>query len=398
MNSFNGSLNSSYPLFIAQKYKEDMEKGDEDVKKEYEYVKKHHHDLPFSAMHISKEFKCKGMFDSDTKEYIKQKKMEDLKYGEPHLSFYTNKIVKTVLGDINFGLRPHECLGLLGPNGAGKSTLLNIFTGYLPPTTGQVYYQGKDIKDSKSTITSFGYCPQNDILWRELTLREHIEFFLSLRGYEKEDVNNYATKFISTCGLEEHQNKRIHYLSGGTKRKLSLILVICNYPKLIFLDEPTSGIDPSTRRLIWNIIQEIKERNNSSIILTTHSIDEASYLCERLGILVNGRLRYIGTSENLKMKYGNSYILEVQSDFVDSFHNQIVENAFLFENHPYKVERLSIQRVKYEIQFSANKNIGHIFYMMEKCKSSRLITDYSFSQTTLEQVFLNFSKNQINEI
>ncbi|ORY44991.1 hypothetical protein LY90DRAFT_384935 [Neocallimastix californiae] len=386
-----------YPAAIAQKYREEMEMGDSDVKKEYEYVRHHFQELPFSAMHVSKEFKCQGMFDRETKEYIKQKKLEDLRYDEPHLSYYSNKIVKTVLGDVNFGLRYRECLGLLGPNGAGKSTLLNIFTGGLVPTTGQVYYQGGEIIDPELGVPMFGYCPQNDILWKELTLRDHIKFFLQLRGYENEDAQLYATQFINTCGLEEHQNKQMHYLSGGTKRKLSLILAICNFPKIILLDEPTAGIDPSTRRLIWNIILEVKERNNSSIILTTHSIDEASYLCERIGILVNGRLRYIGSSENLKMKYGNSYILEVQSDLLDAFHQEIIERACLFEQHPFKMERLSINRVKYEIQFTGNKNIGHIFYIMEKCKSSHLISDYSFSQTTLEQVFLNFSKNQIND-
>ncbi|OUM60291.1 hypothetical protein PIROE2DRAFT_34199, partial [Piromyces sp. E2] len=210
------------------------------------------------------------------------------------------QFVKTAVIDVNFGVRNHECFGLLGPNGAGKSTTLNTLITAIPQTMGTICYHGDEIQKGKLGKFSMGYCPQQDILWKELTLREHIEFFLNIRGYHSKEAEIYASQYINAAGLEEYQNKRVDKLSGGTKRKLSILIAICGYPKHILLDEPTAGMDPSTRRLIWNIIEQTKRMNDSAIILTTHSMEEAEQLCDRLAILVNGRLNCIGSPEHLK--------------------------------------------------------------------------------------------------
>ncbi|ORX36199.1 P-loop containing nucleoside triphosphate hydrolase protein [Piromyces finnis] len=368
-NQTNKSDISELPPKTSEIYEKELENGDDDVKREYEYVKEHQNELPISTLHLCKEFnvsKGKITDPSEIKE-IRDRDANDYTYGDIHKSIVKyNQLVKTAVVDVNFGVRLHECFGLLGPNGAGKSTTLNIVSSTIPQTIGSVCYNGVETHQAKLGDVSMGYCPQHDILWKELTLREHIEFFLSIRGYDSDDAKVYATQYINAAGLEEHQNKRVDDLSGGTKRKLSILIAICGYPERILLDEPTAGMDPSTRRLIWEIIKTI---------------------------LVNGRLICIGSPEHLKMKYGKGYILELQCNDVDQFHSEVVEKCNLFNSHEYKMERISNNRGKYEVKMT--KKLGLVFERMEEYKKKGLVNDYSFNQTSLEQIFINFAKNQI---
>ncbi|ORX41368.1 P-loop containing nucleoside triphosphate hydrolase protein [Piromyces finnis] len=379
-----------------ERYEFILKNGDDDVFHEFEYVKEHQKELPISVLHLSKEFRVPKPSSKKKLEKYNSVDRENFTYGQIHRSMFEgNKLVKTAVVDVNFGVRNHECFGLLGPNGAGKSTTLNTITSTIPQTTGTISFNGVETHLARLCDISMGYCPQKDILWKELTLREHIELFISIRGYSSEEAKNYATQFIDIAGLEEHQNKRIEKLSGGTKRKLSLIIAICGYPEQILLDEPTAGMDPSTRRLIWNIITKTKKKNDSAFILTTHSMEEAENLCDRLGILVNGRIICIGSAEHLKMKYGESYVLELQSNSLDQFDKDFIESGKLFDGKEYKKERSSENRMKYEVKMT--DKLGSVFEIMEQCKIQGLVQDYSFSQTSLEQVFINFAKEQVIE-
>jgi len=387
-----------FPPKLHRKYEELLEEGDEDVNDEAKFAYKHQDELPISVLHLSKEYDlARSKLDSKEKKELLAKSQEDFEYGDIHPSIFNKKLlVKTAVLDVNFAVRVRECFGLLGPNGAGKTTTLNMITSSIPPTTGKVCFYGKEIHTTAIGDLSMGYCPQINVLWKQLTLREHIELFLRIRGYNKKEANEYATQYINACGLEDHQNKPAITLSGGTKRKLSLLIAICGYPKQILLDEPTAGMDPSTRRYIWNVINDTKKMNESALILTTHSMEEAEQLCDRLAILVNGRLTCIGAPEHLKMKYGEGYVLELQANNVDEFHSQIIETANLFNNNEYTMEKTSVNRVKYEVEI--NGNLGRVFKIMEECKANGLVIDYTFSQSSLEQIFINFAKQQITEI
>ncbi|ORX85647.1 P-loop containing nucleoside triphosphate hydrolase protein [Anaeromyces robustus] len=394
VNQTNKSDIHEIPRDILRSHEQKLREGDSDVYQEFEYIKNHEKELPVSVYHLSKEYKANvSNLDKEKKEEIENRHPDFVKFGDIHKSLITEKLVKTAVEDVSFGVRNHECFGLLGPNGAGKSTTLNTITSTIPQTTGKICFDGIETHLARLGEISMGYCPQNDILWKELTLREHIEFFLSIRGYKGNDVKEYATQYINAAGLEDHQNKRVDDLSGGTKRKLSILIAICGYPKRILLDEPTAGMDPSTRRLVWNIIEKTKVMNDSALIMTTHSMEEAENLCDRLAILVNGRLTCIGSPEHLKMKYGDSYVLELQSKYLGKFHQEIVERGQLFGNNTYTMEKSSSERAKYEVKMT--KNIGQVFEIMERCKSQGFVTDYSFSQTSLEQVFINFAKQQV---
>jgi len=385
-----------FPPKLHRKYEDLLEEGDEDIRDEAKFAYKHQDELPISVIHLSKEYEVRGNIDIKEKKELLKRSQEEFEYGEIHPSIFNEKVlVKTAVVDVNFAVRVRECFGLLGPNGAGKTTTLNAVTSSIAPTTGKICFYGKEIQNTPLSEISMGYCPQINILWKELTLREHLELFLRIRGYNKMDAAEYATQYINACGLEDHQNKPAEKLSGGTKRKLSLLIAICGYPKQILLDEPTAGLDPSTRRYVWNIINDTKKMNESALILTTHSMEEAEQLCDRLAILVNGRFTCIGAPEHLKMRFGEGYILELQSEDVDKFHSEIVDKGKLFGNHEYKMEKSSKSRVKYEVYM--NERIGHIFKIMEECKANGLVTDYTFSQTTLEQIFINFAKDQLEE-
>jgi len=385
-----------FPPKALRKYDELLEEGDEDVHDEAKFAYKHQDELPISVLHLSKEYAVRGNIDIKDKKEMLHRSSEDFEYGEIHPSMFDPKVlVKTAVEDVNFAVRVRECFGLLGPNGAGKTTTLNAMTASIAPTTGKVCYYGKELQNTPFTELSMGYCPQINILWKELTLREHLELFLRLRGYTKQEAAEYATQYINACGLGDHQNKPADKLSGGTKRKLSLLIAICGYPKQILLDEPTAGLDPSTRRYVWNIITDTKKMNESALILTTHSMEEAEQLCDRLAILVNGRLTCIGAPEHIKMRFGEGYVLELQSKDIKQFHEDIIEKGKLFGQHEYTIDRTSSNRVKYEVYM--NDHIGSVFKTMEECKANGLVTDYTFSQTTLEQIFINFAKEQINE-
>jgi len=353
---------------------------------ELEDVKRNKDIMPISVFHVVKEFAASIPSNKQIKDYIKRRSSNQ--YGEIHRSSYKNGLVRTIIEDVTFGVKEKECFGLLGPNGVGKSTLLNTIIQKYMPTSGRVYYNGVE---STKTDNIIGYCPQENILWDELSILDHLVFYLQIRGVAKDKVKEYALQYIDQCHLTEHMNKPVRKLSGGTKRKLSLLLAVCAYPLQIILDEPTSGVDPATRTFIWDLIKEIRETRKSSIILTTHSIEEAQELCNRLTILINGRLVCIGSPEYLRMKYASCYFLEIQTEHQEQIHEILFDKEVgAFADYTYKLENLTNHRYKYQIKMK--KGLGKLFEIVEKAKKDGLVTEYTISQSNLEQVFIDFTK------
>ncbi|ORY27423.1 P-loop containing nucleoside triphosphate hydrolase protein, partial [Neocallimastix californiae] len=296
---------------------------------------------------------------------------------------------KTVIEDVTFCVKENECFGLLGPNGAGKSTIFNIIISNLKLTTGEIYFNGIDHCKSNNII---GYCSQTNVLWDELTVVDHIYLFLKLRGVQNDSLKDFTTYYVKLAQIEEHTNKKVKNISGGTKRKLAILLSIIAHPKQIILDEPTAGIDPGSRLIIWDLIKKVKKVGKSSLILTTHSMEEAQTLCDRITILINGRLVCIGSPEYLKMKYCSSYVLEVETRCHDQFHECLFGEDGMLSHSNYKLENVFNFRYKYTI--SINDTIGKIFKIMEVMKNKNFIMDYTLSQNTLEQVFIEFVKKK----
>ncbi|KAL6611966.1 hypothetical protein U3516DRAFT_550548, partial [Neocallimastix sp. 'constans'] len=300
---------------------------------------------------------------------------------------YINRIVD----DVTFGVSRGECLGLLGPNGAGKTTSISMITGLLSHTHGVIKYGEKNLNETKFGDLSLGYCAQYDSLWELLTVKETIEFYLSICGYPRRDIPRYTKELIEACGIEIHTNKKICEISGGTKRKLSLIIVICSLPKYLILDEPSAGMDPFTRRYMWKLISRLKNTYNTATILTSHSTEEAEALCDRIAILIKGRLVCIDTPKSIKMNHSNTYTLEVFTTDPEFFEEKYVKEQNLFglsSNEKYDVET-SMNYQKYSVKIRI-ENIANIFSVMEYAKEHNIISQYNFGQYSLEQVFIDF--------
>ena len=381
---------------LDQQFNKEIEEADEDIRKEYERVLKDQdtNKLPIKIIKLSKEYD--ELSFETSQEVVDAINRKEYKYGEYHMSdMGGTRLVMTAFKNVTLGIDKRECFGILGPNGSGKSSILNTTSFTFPQTLGNIYYDGKDTLERKGNEITLGYCPQEDTLWDEFTLFEHIEMFLYLRGYSMREAKRITKQFISYCRLTEHKNKMPYELSGGTRRKLNILIALCCSSSKIIMDEPTAGMDPSTRRYVWDIIKATLQHSQSSTIMSTHSMEEAELLCNRIAIMIKGKIRCIGTPEHLKMKYGNTYILDVHSDDVEKFHNEVVVGRDLFLGSSFEREDKSSQRVKYEVK--STSNISHVFEVMEACRKEKLFIDYSYSQTSLEQVFLNFAMKGIQD-
>ncbi|RLN68519.1 hypothetical protein BBJ29_003872 [Phytophthora kernoviae] len=220
---------------------------------------------------------------------------------------------KVALDDLCLSISKGECFGYLGINGAGKSTTMKVLTGEIAPTNGFVTLGGYDLsKDRDKARRVVGYCPQFDSLHDLLTVEEQLELYARLKGIPSDRVKMAVDKKIEEVGLEEYRTKLTRGLSGGNKRKLSTAIALIGSPSIIFLDEPSTGVDPSSRRKMWDVIASVCAAKESSVILTTHSMEECEALCTRVGILVSGQLKCLGSVEHLKQKFGRGYIVEVK--------------------------------------------------------------------------------------
>jgi ABC-type multidrug transport system ATPase subunit len=190
----------------------------------------------------------------------------------------------------------------------GKTTLISILTGLYEPSSGSAKINNYDIDTQMDDIyKSIGICPQYNILWDDLTVLEHCLFYSRVKGISAKNELETAKKAIEQVCLEQFEDRLSKGLSGGEKRRLSIAISLIGNPAVVFLDEPTTGLDPEVRRLIWNIVNEAKK--GRTIVLTTHSMEEAEVLCNRIGIMAKGTLRCIGPQLRLKEVYGKGFKL-----------------------------------------------------------------------------------------
>jgi ATP-binding cassette, subfamily A (ABC1), member 3 len=217
---------------------------------------------------------------------------------------------KVAVRNLSFGLPQGECFGFLGINGAGKTTTMKILTGDVVPTIGGATLAGFDILKSQTEVRRLiGYCPQFDALLELVTVKEHLELFARIKGVPENLVAQVVNDKIQELDLTDYSNMLAGSLSGGNKRKLSVAIAMIGGPILVFLDEPSTGMDPVARRFMWNVISRISSvQKGCSIILTTHSMEEAEALCTKIGIMVGGRLRCLGSTQHLKSKFGKGYL------------------------------------------------------------------------------------------
>ncbi|XP_034038157.1 phospholipid-transporting ATPase ABCA1b [Thalassophryne amazonica] len=302
---------------------------------------------------------------------------------------------KPAVDQLCVGIPPGECFGLLGVNGAGKTTTFKMLTGDTMVTSGEAFLAGKSIlREINEVHQSMGYCPQFDAVNELLTGREHLELYAILRGVPEKEVCDVAEWGIRKLGLVKYADKAAGSYSGGNMRKLSTAIALIGAPPVVFLDEPTTGMDPKARRALWNCIHGVIKEGRS-VVLTSHSMEECEALCTRMAIMVNGRFRCLGSVQHLKNRFGDGYtiILRVAGPDPDllpvmKFIESELPGSTLKEKHR--------NMLQYQLP-SLLTSLAHIFSILAKNKDLLQIEDYSVTQTTLDQVFVNFAKDQSDD-
>ena len=220
----------------------------------------------------------------------------------------------TAVNKVSFNVNPEECFALLGVNGAGKTTTFKMLTGESFSDAGNAFVGGFDVnKHLSKARTLIGYCPQFDALSDLLTGREHLELYAHIKGIPKDRVSEQVEYMLKNMDLAQYRDILAGTYSGGNKRKLSVAMALIGNPSVVFLDEPSAGMDPEARKKMWKILGRIKKQK-SAVILTTHSMEEAEALCDRMTIMVRGRLKCIGTSTWIKNKFGDGFEIEIKVD------------------------------------------------------------------------------------
>ncbi|CAL1285568.1 unnamed protein product [Larinioides sclopetarius] len=292
------------------------------------------------------------------------------------------------------GVPEGECLGLLGVNGAGKSTTFKMLTGDTNVTAGDAFLNGFSIRKDLHKVQQFiGYCPQFDALYDELTAREHLILYSRFRGIpikEEEKVVEWALKKLD---LVQYADRVTGTYSGGNKRKLSTAIALLGAPRVIFLDEPTTGMDPYTRRFLWNLIIELVQ-SGRSIVLTSHSMEECEALCTRLAIMVNGNFKCLGSIQHLKNRFGEGYYITVRTVMGE---HETIKRWFRKTFTDAKLKEQHYNLLQFELK-SGCISLAYVFSKMESALQELPIEEYSVCQNTLDNVFINFVKQQSDGI
>ena len=292
---------------------------------------------------------------------------------------------------ISFSVKAGEIFGLLGPNGAGKTTTIKMLTTLLPPTGGNATVAGFDIKEGQNDVRkNIGIVFQDPSLDDELTGRENLEFHAILYKIGKEKRAKKIAEVLKLVELEDKADVFVKNYSGGMKRRLEIGRGLVHEPRILFLDEPTIGLDPQTRRHIWDYIKKLNETKKTTLILTTHYIEEADYLCNRVAFVDHGKIVALDTPKALKDKLGGDVIsLQVGGEggnvaFVKSL--KVLKGVKTILKHDDFID-LTVG--------GGERRIPEIIVLAEKHKVG--ITSVNLHKPSLEDVFIHYTGKKIRE-
>lgn len=291
--------------------------------------------------------------------------------------------------NLNLKIRKGEVFGFLGPNGAGKTTSINMMVGLLKPTEGKILIDGKDAKSAEKG--KIGICPQQLVLWDNLTCKETLMLMGDMYEVPKQELKKRVDKLLDDLILTDKANTLVSNLSGGMKRRMNLAIALIHNPEIVVLDEPSEGLDPQSRRVLWNYITSLRDDQGKTVILTTHLMDEADKLSDRIAIIDHGKLLQLDTPENLKKVIGEGDIIEILLSNQD-VHGEIVktiESMDEIENVAEINGRISIRAL------NAMNKLPKIMDSIEKADCT--VSDMSIRQNTLEDVFIHLTGTSLRE-
>jgi len=290
---------------------------------------------------------------------------------------------------LNIGIKKGEVFGFLGPNGAGKTTSIKMMVGLLRPTSGKVYINGIDVQ--KIEKGSIGICPQELMLWENLTCKESLNLMADMYEIRKNIRDPRVQKLLNDLFLQEKADTVVSKLSGGMKRRLNLALAVVHEPEVVVLDEPSEGLDPQSRRVLWNYIRSMRDDEGKTVILTTHIMDEADQLSDRIAIIDHGKLIRLDTPEKLKKEIG-------EGDVVDIKLSDPLRNEDLIHDLEDQKDVISVHEVNGRINIRALNAVGKLPMMMQTVEKLDLrVADISVRQNTLEDVFIELTGTGLRE-
>ena len=281
--------------------------------------------------------------------------------------------------DISFSVKTGELFAFLGLNGAGKSTTINILVGVLSRDSGECFVNGSSVDDISKILPNIGIVFQSSVLDKNLSVYDNLRYRAMLYGMDKKEFEENLEYFIDKLVLKEILNKQLDKLSGGQKRKVDIVRALLHKPKILILDEPTTGLDPKTRKLVWNMINILRKTTNLTVLLTTHYMEEAS-IADNVVIIDNGKIVAEGSPLHLKNKYTSDFIKAYK---YDKKLLEILEKTKI----PYKKDKTCL-----EIQFKNTDDAKN--FLVEY---STLFKDIEIVKGSMDDVFLSVTGKELKE-
>jgi ABC-2 type transport system ATP-binding protein len=297
----------------------------------------------------------------------------------------------TAVENMNLEVKEGEILGFLGPNGAGKTTTISMLTTLIKPTSGNATIAGYDLLTEGEKVRSvIGVVPQSFALFPELTAEENLNYIGKLYGLTNEEIKTQTETILKKVALYNHRSRIAGVFSGGMKPRLSIAASIMSNPKILFMDEPTTGLDPQSRIAIRELTKDLNDQG-ITIVYTTHDMEEAEKICDRIIIMDGGKVIGNGTSEQLKHQFMNEYPLEAKIKTTIPVKNLIKE----------------IEKISYVTHITAKRNILHIvvskkdevYHKITKLFHNKkvIIEDMRYKEPTLEDVFISLTKKDLRD-
>ncbi len=292
------------------------------------------------------------------------------------------------LSNVSLSIKKGELYGLLGPNGAGKTSAINILSSLLKPDSGEIFYEGKSLgKNIAECKKAIGIVPQEIALYEDLTAIENLKFWGSLYGIKGKQLQLKTDKLLDFIGLTDRKDHKIKTYSGGMKRRINIAAALLHDPKIVFMDEPTVGIDPQSRNLIFEVIEELHSRG-LTMIYTTHYMEEAERLCDRIGIIDEGKIISEGSLDELKK--ASSVQEEIQVDFS----NPQKTDLTMMSNHFNG--QLSIQANR--MTLSSSKTNTDLLELIQMCTNANLqLEKLDVRSLSLESIFLELTGKSLRD-
>jgi len=294
------------------------------------------------------------------------------------------------VNELSFSVEHGEVFGLLGPNGAGKSTLIRILTTLFPPTTGSARVNGFDVANQAYQVRqSIGVIPQAMTSDSDLSAEENMIIFAKLYGVPRERRKRVTKELLQAVDLEQWMDKPVKQFSGGMRRRLEIARGLVHEPKIFFLDEPTTGLDPASRVAVWEMLSRLKKEHDLTILLTTHYMDEADKLCDRIAIVDHGKLVALDSPLKLKASIPGTNILEVSFSRTPEGWSQTLENL---------PEVASVKTQDHVFRISSHNGPRTMVELVEAARRAQVeVTSLSVQSTTLDDVFMHYTGHQLRD-